>query len=75
MVEAKEVGNYGKNKIESIKTESYFKPVLNGKELNMIAETHDIAILLGLERKYCGINSQFTRFACRMLCIKSAWSE
>lgn len=75
MVEVKEIGNYGKNKIDSIKTESYFKPVVNGKELNMIAESYDIAILLGLERKYCGLNSQFTKFACRMLGITSAWSE
>jgi hypothetical protein len=75
MIEVKEIGNYGKNKIDSIETESYFKPILNGVELNVIAETHDIALLLGLERKYCGLNNQFARFACRMLCIKSAWSE
>ena len=53
----------------------YFVPVVDGTELNSIAETYDVALLLGLERKYAGLNSQFCKNACRMLGIKSAWAE
>ena len=48
---------------------------VDGKEMNFFAETEDVALLLALERKYLGLNSQFAKFACRMLGIKSAWSE
>ena len=75
MIDVKEVGNYGKNAVGSIETETYFVPIVNGKELSMIAETRDVALLLGIGYKYCGQNNQFARFACRMLGIISAWAE
>ena len=53
----------------------YYSPVVDGKECSYIAETEDIAMLLGLGIKYDGVNSQFARMAVRMLGIKSAWSE
>ena len=54
---------------------THYKPVVDGKPLNMIAETEDIAIILALGHKYDGINSKFGTMACRMLNIKSVWSE
>lgn len=53
----------------------HYKPVVDGKVYSMIAETEDVALLLGLQIKYDGLNSQFTKNACRMLCIDSAWTE
>ncbi len=52
-----------------------YVPVVDGKELNYIAETEDIALLIGLGYKYDGLNSRFATMACRMLKIKSAYSE
>ena len=52
-----------------------YKSVVDGKELSCLGETEDVALLLGLEYKYDGINSQFTKMACRMLKIDSRWSE
>ena len=55
--------------------EVWYKYILNGKESNKIAETSEVAFLLALEEKYDGINSQFTKFATRMLNIPTAWSK
>jgi len=55
--------------------DEYFVPVVNGKEQSVVAETEDVAMLLGLAIKYHGHNSQFAMNACRMLGIKSAWAE
>jgi len=53
----------------------HYSPVIGGKKSSCVAETYDVALLLGLQIKYEGINSQFTKNACRMLCIDSAWGE
>ena len=74
MIEVKIVGNYGKNKVESIAEDKYYMPIVDGRELNLIAETYDIALILGLQYKYCGRCSQFAKFACRMLNIPSLWA-
>ena len=71
----KEVLNQGRNRIESIKEDIYYIPVINGKEQSVIGESYEIAYLLGLGIKYDGINSQFIKFACRMLKINSEWAE
>lgn len=50
-----------------------FKPVVDGKELSYVAETEDMALLLGLQFKHDGPNSQFAKMAARMLDIDSIW--
>ena len=40
-----------------------------------LAETEEIAFLVALQYKYCTSDSDFAKFACRMLDIKSAWAE
>lgn len=52
-----------------------YVPVVNDKELTCMAETEDVAMLLGLQHKYDGADSQFTKMACRMLGIDSMWSK
>ena len=54
---------------------THYSPVIDGKKCSCIAETYDVALLLGLQVKYDGTNSQFTKNACRMLRIDSAWAE
>ncbi len=71
MIEIKAVNNPGLDDLPEI----CFKPIVDGKVLNMIAENEDVAYLLGIEYKYQGINSQFTKFACRMLEIETAWAK
>ncbi len=61
--------------IESIDSDHYFCPVVDGEEYSHAAETEDIALLIGLAIKYDGLNSQFPKMACRMLAIKSNWAE
>lgn len=46
--------------------------VVDGEETNLIAETEDVALLLGLGLKYDGLNSQFAKMATRMLRIDKA---
>lgn len=75
MIYVIEVPNVGKNKIESFTADTYYRPVVDGLKLSAVAETHDVALILALERKYGGLNSQFTKFACRMLQIDSVWAE
>jgi hypothetical protein len=71
MIEVIAVNNPG---IDSL-PEVCFKPVVDGQKLNSIADSQDVAYLLGLEYKYQGLNSQFARFACRMLGIESQWAK
>ncbi len=75
MIEVKEQGNYGRAKVSTIKGDTYFVPVIDGKEHRYIAETADVAMLLGLQIKYQGLNSQFAKNACRMLGIDSEWAK
>ena len=74
MIEIKARNNTGRNKIDSL-GEMYFVPVVDGKEYSYAAETEDIAMLLGLQIKYQGLNSQFAKNACRMLGIDSNWAK
>ena len=67
--------NYGKYKIEGIEGDVYYTPEVDGKEYSYIAETEDVAMLLGLQVKYQGTNSEFCKMACRMLNIDSLWAE
>lgn len=73
LITVKEIGNHGKNEIEGL-PDPYFKPVIDGKELSIIAETYEIAYIAGLGVKYLGHNSSFTMLTCRMLGIRSCWS-
>jgi len=66
MIEVREVQYEGK---------LYYAPIIDGRKSSCIAETYDVALLLGLQIKYDGTNSQFTKNACRMLRIDSAWAE
>lgn len=50
-----------------------FKPEVDGKELSYVAETEDMALLLGIQYKYDGPNSQFAKMAARMLNIETIW--
>ena len=70
MIEIKAVNNKDFGDLPDI----LFKPIVDGKEINSLGETEDIAYLIGLEKKYLGDNSQFVKFACKMLEIKSAWT-
>lgn len=67
--------NQGKNKVDVIENDRYYVPIVDEKEYSYIAETEDIAILLALQIKYQGLNSQFAKNACRMLGIESNWSK
>lgn len=75
MIEVLEKPNTKRNRIHSIDQETYFVPVIDDKEINRVAETYDMALLLGLEYKYQGCNSQFAKFAGRMLGIESLWTR
>ena len=55
--------------------DTYFIPVVDGKELSGVAETWEMAMLIGLGHKFDGNNSHFAYYAGRMLGIKSAWTE
>jgi len=74
-VEFSERSNSGRNKIGNIDGHSYFVPVVGGVEYSHVAETPDMAILLGLGIKYDGVNSQFGRMAARMLAIPTVWAK
>lgn len=66
--------NTGKKKIATIAGDTYYVPVVDGNETSLIAETEDVALLLGLGLKYDGLNSQFAKMATRMLNIETAWA-
>lgn len=74
-VEFSERSNSGRNKIGNIDGHSYFVPVVAGVEYSHVAETPDMALLLGLGIKYDGVNSQFARMAARMLAIPTVWAK
>lgn len=52
-----------------------YRPYVGGKALSCLAETEDIAMLLAIGHKYDGRNSQFAKFACRMLRLPTVWVE
>jgi len=53
----------------------YYRPIVDGKEYSYIAETEDMALLIGLGIKYDGVDTKFPKMAARMLNLKSTWSE
>lgn len=52
-----------------------YVPVVGGKELSMVCESEDVAMLVALGYKYDGADSRFAKMACRMLNIESAWAK
>lgn len=76
MIEVKEKKNRhkpgGQKYIESA-GELVYAPIVDGKELSMLAETADMALLLGLGYKHDGPNSQFAKMAARMLHMDTVW--
>jgi hypothetical protein len=75
MIEVRAKNNTGRNRISSIGGELYFVPVIDGKEYSHVAETEDMAILIGLGIKYDGLNTQFPKMAARMLGLSSNWAD
>ncbi len=75
MIRVIQRNNSGQAYIQAIEGNFYYVPVVDGKVQSMAAETEEVAMLLGLQVKYDGLNSQFCKFACRMLGIDSAWAE
>jgi hypothetical protein len=55
--------------------EYYFVPMIDGKELSDVAETWEMAMLIGIARKLDGPNSHFHEYAARMLKIDSDWAK
>jgi hypothetical protein len=75
MIEIRQHSNCGKNKRFDTGSDFYYSPIVEGKEYShIIAETEDMAMLIGLGIKYDGLNSQFPRMAARMLGIKTKWA-
>ena len=74
IVTVQEVPNSKRNKIEYM-PDPYFRPLIGGLDIGIIAETSEIVYIAGLGYKYLGHNTSFTMFVCRMLGIKSRWSE
>lgn len=74
-ISVKAVINDGNNKVDSITGFFYYIPIIGNKETNYICESYDIALIVGLGRKYEGVNSNFGKYACRMLEIKSLWAD
>jgi hypothetical protein len=52
-----------------------YKITVGDKELPHIADSEDVAFLIGLGYKYEGPNSKFATMACRMLKIDSLWAD
>lgn len=50
-------------------------PIIEGKFYSHIADTIDEALLIALAIKHDGLNSQFPKFAARMLNIGGPWAE
>lgn len=62
--------------LTAAKTERKYFPIIDGVlEESLCADIKDVAYLLGLQIKYDGKNSQFTKMACRMLGIDSEWAK
>ena len=72
-ITVQEVQNH-RNRIQDMPN-PYYKAFVDGKDINISAETYDIAYIAGLGYKYLGHNNSFTGFVCRILGIKSVWSE
>ena len=53
----------------------WYAPIVDGRRSSSVAETIDMAFLIGIGEKYDGRNSQFAKMAARMLNIETAWSE
>lgn len=54
----------------------YYAPVVDGREYSCLAETEDMALLLGLGIKYDGgVDTKFPKMAARMLKIDSVWGD
>ena len=75
MIKIKTVENVGRNKLDAISGDVYYTPIIDGHETGRVAETEDMAMIVGLAIKYDGLNSQFPRFAARMLGIESEWAK
>jgi hypothetical protein len=75
IIEKKNLKNGQKYIMDESYGDTYFVPVVDGIELSSAAETWEMAILIGLGRKFDGNNSHFAYYAGRMLGIKSAWTE
>lgn len=74
-IETRLVPNFGKHRIDSINGEVYYVPEVDGVVYSYVAETEDIALIIGLGIKHDGLNSQFAKMATRMLGIDSNWSK
>jgi len=72
-ITVQEVHNH-RNKISGM-PDLYYRPMIDGLEIGIVAETYEIAYIAGLGYKYLGDNSSFTIFVCRMLGIKLVWAE
>lgn len=55
--------------------ETYFVPVIDGKKSSCVAETWEMAMLIGIGIKLDRRDSQFPCYAARMLKIDSRWAE
>lgn len=75
VITVQEVPNH-KNKIADMPN-PYYRALIDGKEIGIIAETYDIALIAGIGYKYLRHSGCFCfiKFACRMLDIKSVWSK
>ena len=74
-IEIKARPNTGTHKYLDNGSEFYYCPIVDGKEYSSIAETEDMAMIIGLAIKYDGFNSQFPKFAARMLGIDTEWAK
>lgn len=78
VITIKEIKNTGDRRITTM-PDVYYMPYVGDKRTGIAAETYDIAMLAGIAYKYFpneyGRANHFLTFACRMLKIKSVWSE
>lgn len=74
-ITVQEVSNHGKRVI--CMPDTYYHTLINGQEIGICAETYEIAYIAGLGYKYLGAHNSgcFVKLVCRMLGIKSVWSE
>lgn len=67
--------NTGSNKIQSlVHLETIYYVEVDGKDLSCVAETEEVALLLGIGYKIEGNNSRFAEYAAKMLKIDSLWT-
>lgn len=60
---------------EMINGRFMYRPVIGLYECSCVAETEDMAMLLGLGIKYDGPNTQFPKMSARMLNINTTWKD